>query len=501
MYDFNNIFSLFLAAQIFGIPNRGILIAYSSYHECSQLPNFCLSGRKKRSLLKRGGMLNLLVSRMFGHRNFHHTKRRSRLLLQILSKSIQHNVEKGITLSEILSPFYMNMMHQRLHPLFYNNVCLLKDMPELCKVGVLHPEFAYFLHYLKIALRIKTLLLQKNPFILFILDSDNQKESKYSKEKKQAWRKILFDSKNSEHLEEYKKFFQEYYDIQSDKLFPFMEIQSIVQFFEEFNKIGFQHFYTFCKNLKEGDSLEKLVFLFESSKNPSTNCFFTLRLPRLSIDEKDAYQLIIKQLNEIPFSDDWLQFLRRASFECLVEHDEFPLNRDNNVKSKTCRFLMFFYELVLLVQNQNHYFFGYLLFLIHIQTAHSENRHLDYANLLELQNVFRRAQKEVCFSESYLEFERILTSFNRHSTHKMNFDKFLFLLVTINKNGFLQFLVTSISKMSESMSEPNYYNLLKQMSDLILSDQEISNQISDGLYQFDNRSSCRICYPFRYFSY
>jgi hypothetical protein len=252
--------------------------------------------------------------------------------------------------------------------------------------------------------------------------------------------------------------------------------------------------------LKEGDSLEKLVFLYESSKNPSTNCFFTLRLPLLSIDEKDAYQLIIKQLNEIPFSDDWLQFLRRASFECLVEHDKLPLNKDNDMKSKICRFLMFFYELVLLVQNQNHYFFGYLLFLINIQTAHSENRHLDYASLLELQNVFRRAQKEVCFSESYLEFERILTCFYRHSNHKMNFDKFLFLLVTINKNGFLQFLVTNISKMSVSMSEPNYYNLLKQMSDLILSNQEISNQISDGLYPFINKQ-CRICYPFRYFSY
>lgn len=84
---FFNILSLFSAIRMFGIKNpeiqKAILAGYLSYHDYSQLPNFGITSAKKCSLLERGAMRKLLVSRMIDTQNIHPTSR-SRLFFWTL---------------------------------------------------------------------------------------------------------------------------------------------------------------------------------------------------------------------------------------------------------------------------------------------------------------------------------------------------------------------------------------------------------------------------------
>lgn len=492
---FFNILSLFSAIRMFGIKNpeiqKAILAGYLSYHDYSQLPNFGITSAKKCSLLERGAMRKLLVSRMIDTQNIHPTSR-SRLFFRTLSRCFQYKVESRLSLSEILSPFSVRFTPMNLNTPIYANFGLLKDISKhVFENDFEQPEFADFLKNLQIVLRIKTLLLEKNPFLLFILDLHN---IECSKNKYQEWRKMWYYVGNANDLRNYKQFMQEFFDVKIYFSYPSSEIQMMNNFFNEILKIGFQDFYTFCENYKEGDEsfLERLFFLFESSKNPSMNRFFTLRLPPSSSIDRGIYDLafgLINMLVEIPVDFAWLQFLRTGTSKCLVEHDVLPIRRNHDMTSKTCRFLLCFYELVLLVQSQNNHFFRYMLFLIHIQTAFSQNRNSDYSNLLEQREFFKRAQRRICSSKSFVEFDRMLILFNQYSTEKMNFDKFLIFLIRINQTGFLKLLVDEMN----CLSQPNYYKLLKQTICFISGKSEqIYHRISDGFCPFDN-SRCEAC--------
>ncbi len=495
------ILSLYLAFQTCGIKNQifrlHLMHGYARLLDCQQLPNFGITSRQRIALLKRATVTKLLISRMFGRNHcFHHTEK-NKLFNLMMSQCVQHKVEKGLSLREILSPFSLNMSYVKLTDFDPSKVCfLIKNLPyyfqNMC-LPVLQPEFAFFLRNMGVVLKFKKLTLDQNPFLFFLLNSSSTNPDPLQF---QTWISMRNDRDIRWKYNEYNEFFAEISMLLSQNQSNdfYSNIKLFELFYTDILMKYFQEIYTFSHTFKKGDeeSIGQLCKLYQRCSNKS-DYFFQLRLPPSSSIDKGIYQSLfdlVNYLNTISVDFDWVDWLRESSNTCLCDYEQRICL---NSRSKNCRFLVIFYEFVIMIQSNNKHLFQDLLFWLHVETAQSQKRRQDVRELKEQIRFFKRSQKEICHSSSFLEYDRICSSFSPFFSHYWDFQKFLSHLIQMNRTRFLEVLVFNMNESCQKPEpNPNYLKLLLKIDTLIFRNRENKyNSISDGIKQIDSKE-CRM---------
>jgi hypothetical protein len=375
-----------------------------------------------------------------------------------------------------------------------NMVILVNSLPynfrNMC-LPVLHPEFAFFLRNVGVVLNFKTLTLSENPFLFFLLSLSSSNPDPIDFD---TWISMKNDPDNCWKYDEYKEFFSElsmlFSQNESDDLFR--NIQLLELFCNQILMKNFQEIYTFSHAFKKGDeeSIGQLCKLYQRCCNKS-DYFFQLILPPSSSIDKGIYQSLfdlVNYLNTISVDFEWVDWLRESSNTCLCDYEQRICL---NSRSKNCRFLVIFYEFVIMIQSNNKHLFQDLLFWLHVETAQSQKRRQDVRELKEQIGFFKRSQKEICHSSSFLEYDRICSSFSPLFSHYCDFQKFLSHLIQMNRTRFLEVLVFNMNESCQKPGpNPNYLKLLLRIDSLIFRNYR-NNSILYGIMPI-NINKCRM---------
>jgi hypothetical protein len=144
-----------------------------------------------------------------------------------------------------------------------------------------------------------------------------------------------------------------------------------------------------------------------------------------------------------------------------------------------------------MIQSNNKHLFQDLLFLLHVETAQSQKRWQDLRELKEQISFVKRSQKEICHSSSFLEYDRICSSFGPFFSHYCDFQKFLSHLIQMNRTRFLEVLVFNMNESCQKPGpNPNYLKLLLRIDSLIFRNYR-NNSILYGIMPI-NINKCRM---------